>query len=132
MNEKSKILMEEKRKIEKIKTKLNNIKEMKELINKLKINKIKELKLKFPILLKSDEKLISLIFISSDQNINYSIICKNTDNFSKIKSLFYDKYPEYKNLNNSFILKGNIIDINKNLQYYNIQDSDIITLKINE
>ena len=95
-------------------------------------NKINEIKLNIPLLLQSDEKLISLIFISSDENIHYSLICKNTDNFSEIQSLLYNKYPEYKNLNNSFILNGNKIDETKDLNYNNIQDSDIITLKINK
>ena len=136
IKEKKEILNNEKKKIEEIKNKINTynskeIKEIKELMNKFE-NKINEIKLNIPLLLKSDEKLISLIFISSDENIHYSLICKNTDNFSKIESLLYNKYPEYKNLNSSFILNKNKIDVTKDLEYNNIQDSDIITLKINK
>ena len=110
-----------------------NIKEIEEFINRFKLNenKISELKLNISLLLEKDEKNISIIFISSDQNIHYSIICKNTESFSKIKSLLYDKYPEYKITNNYFILNGNKIDENKNLKENNIKNSDIIMLKIN-
>ena len=100
-------------------------------MNKLNEN-IKEIKLNIPSLLKTGEKFISLIFISTDENIHYSLICKNTDNFSEIKSLFYNKYPDYKNLNNSFMINGKKIDVTKDLKYNNIQDNDIITLKINK
>ena len=134
IKEKKDILNEEKRKIKEIKNnlELNNIKEWKELMNKLNENEINELKLNFPLFLKPDEKIISLIFISTDENIHYSLACKNTDNFSEIESLLYNKYPEYINLNKSFILNGNKIDITKNLIYNNIKNSDIITLKINK
>ena len=131
------LINEEKRKIEEIKKNLNintniNIKELKKLINKMKEKEINELKLSFSLFLKSsNEKIISLIFISNDENIHYSLACKNTDNFSEIESLLYNKYPDYKNLNKSFILNGNKIDITKNLIYNNIKNSDIITLKIN-
>ena len=132
IKEKKEILNEEKRKIKEIKTKINidNIKEMEELLKKLNENKINEIKLNIPLLLKSEEKLISLIFMSTDENIHYSLICKNTDYFTEIESLLYNKYPEYKNLNKSFIFNGNKIDVTKDLKYNNIQDSDIITLRI--
>ena len=131
IKERKNIINEEKRKIEEIKNKtINNIGELKELMNKLNENEMNELKLNFPIYLKSDEKIISLIFISTDENIHYSLICKNTENFSEIESLLYNKYPEYINLNKSFIVNGNKIDITKNLIYNNIKNSDIITMKI--
>ena len=131
IKEKKDLINEEKRKIEDIKNNFyKNKKELKELINKLNENEINELKVNFPKIIKSDEKIISLIFISTDENIHYSFDCKNTDNFSEIESLLYDKYPDYKYLNKSFILHGNKIDVTKNLIYNNIKNSDIITLEI--
>ena len=53
-----------------------------------KDKKIRELELKisrFPFILEEGEVLMSIIFISSDQNLHYSIICKNTNNFIKLK-----------------------------------------------
>ena len=133
IEEKIKEINKEKDKIKEMKDKLNkysynNIKEVEEFINKFKINEIDDLKLNISLLLKQDEKIISIIFISNDQNIHYSIICKNNDKFSKIESLLYDKYPEYKKTNNNFIVNGNKIDKSKNLKDNNIQNSDIIIL----
>ena len=99
-------------------------------MNKLKEKKLKELKI--PLFIKEKEKLMSLIFISFDENIHYSIICKNTDKFSAIESLLYDKYPDYKKLEKSFIIDGKEIDTTKSLEDNNIKNSDIITLIINK
>ena len=72
---------------------------------------------------------MNLIFISIDENIHYSVICKNTDYFSNIIKKLYDKYPEYKNTKNDFIVNGNKIDILKNLDDNKIKNSDIITFE---
>ena len=96
---------------------------------KLKENKIKEIKSTIPIEIKLNEKIISVIFNSFDENIYYSIICKNTDNFKEIEKKFYEKYPEYKNAKNQFILNGKEINKNKNLDENKIKNSDIITFK---
>ena len=51
---------------------------------------------RYPIKLSINEWLISIIFLSSDENIEYPIICKNTDDFRRVEKLFFNKYPEYK------------------------------------
>ena len=103
--------------------------EIKNLINKFKLNEknINEIKLNDPSSFKP-EQMMSVIFMSYDENIHYSVVCKKTDIFSKIESLFYDKYPEYNSLNNNFIINGNIIDKSKSLEENNIQNSDIIMI----
>ena len=79
------------------------------------------------------QKLISIKFISTDQMINnYTIIAKNDDKFSKIEDILYEKYPNYKESDNYFILKGNKIKRNKTLEENNINDNDIIMLSIND
>ena len=123
--------------ITKINNELNNkssynIKLITDKLNKLKENNLNELKYNIPLLLKKEEKLISVIFNSFDENIHYSIICKNTDQFSKIESLLYDKYPEYKDLKNSFIINGKEIKKSKSLEDNKIKNSDIITLMLNK
>ena len=65
---------------------------------------------------------MSVIFISFDENIHYSIIYNNTDKFSNIEVLLYDKYPEYKKLKNSFIINGKEINISKSLENNNIKN----------
>jgi hypothetical protein len=97
---------------------------------KLKENQINEIKYTIPKEIKLNEKIISVIFNSYDQNILCSIICKNTDNFKKIEKKFYEKYPEYKNTKNSFISNGKKIDSSKNLDENKIKNSDIITFKL--
>ena len=107
------------------------LKLMNERIDKIKEEQLSYLKLNIPLLLKPEEKIISVIFITNDENIHYSIICKNTDNFSRIESLLYDKYPEYNNVNNIFSVNGEVINKSLSLEDNKIKNNDIIILKIN-
>ena len=81
---------------------------------------------------KEINKFISVIFTSTDQKVHYSIVCQLEDNFSIIEQRLYEEYPEYKNLENNFIAKGNVIEKNKSLKKNNISNSDVITLLIND
>ena len=128
----------EKEKIKHLKDEYNkigddNIKKKKLLLDKFKFyeNNINELKLNFDVLLKSEGKIFSVNFISLDETVHYSVICKNKDKFSKIESMLYDKYPEYKDANKYFVVNGQKIDISKNLDENGIKNGDIIILKIN-
>ena len=112
-------------KLDYIKKQINDIKLIKDGFE-LDKSKANEIKLNIQLLSKSEEKLISVIFKSFDENINYSVICKKTDTFEKIESLFYDKYPQYKNLNYNFLSNGKKIERNKNLDENKIKNSDII------
>ena len=62
--------------------------------------------------------------MSYDEGIQFSIICKKTDEFSKIKKILDRKYPELKNNKKIFKKNGNIIDQEINLGENNIQDGD--------
>ena len=77
------------------------------------------------------EKLISIKFISSEKDIDYSLITKNTEKFSKIEIMLYEKYPKYTEAENFFIVNGNKINRSKTLEQNNIKNNDIITLIIN-
>jgi len=74
------------------------------------------------------EKLISIIFISVENDINYPIIAKNTDIFLKLESMIYEKYPKYRKTKNSFLVGDNKINPNQTLEQNNIKNNDIITL----
>jgi len=76
------------------------------------------------------EKLISIQFISVNKKINFNIIAKNTDKFSKIEAILYEKYPKYDNSKNFFLVNGNKINKNKSLKDNKIKNNDIITLQI--
>ena len=77
------------------------------------------------------EKLISIKFISGEQDIDYSIITKNTKIFTELESMIYQKYPNYMKTKNYFLGGGNIINKNKTLEQNKIKNNDIITLMIN-
>ena len=117
------------KKMKKLKNELTNtsyniIKEKFQIYEK----KIKnELELNIP---SPKEQLISVIFSSPDQNTICSVICKKTDSFTKIESLFYKEYPEYKKYQKIFISNGIEVDISRNVEENNIKNSDIILVKI--
>ena len=119
-----------KEKMEKLKNELTNI-SYKIIKDKFQIyeiymkKNINELILNIPVL---KEQLISVIFASFEENIHCSVICKKTDSFSKIESLFYEKYPQYKNCKKIFICNGNATDASKNLKENNIKNCDMIEL----
>lgn len=71
---------------------------------------------------------MSVIFISTNQAIHYSIICKSDDIFSNIENSLYEEYPEYKNKNNIFTSNGNQINKNLTLRENNITKNSVITL----
>ena len=108
---------------EKLKANMNIINEIKSNIPKLlkshEIIKQNEKENDEEDINEDDEKeeLISVIFNSIDENILYSIICNKNDEFSNIESLVFDKYPEYKYLNKDFIVNGNKINKQKNLEW---------------
>ena len=74
-----------------------------------------------------DEKLISIEFIHSP-DIDYTIIAKNTDDFLNIEKELYEKFPNYKNSENHFLLNGKKINKYKTLKENNIENNDILTL----
>ena len=87
---------------------------------------------RYPIKLKENEKLISVIFTSVDQNIHYSIVCKNTNTINNLEAELYSKFPEYSETENYFLCKGARISKFKTFDHYHIDNGDIIILNKNE
>ena len=115
----------------------NKIKELKNIsnINYNYINRIKELekeieKYKAYYSLLPGEKLIAIKFISIDKKINFNTVAKNTDNFTKIESTLYEKFPKYKETENYFLVNGKKLNKHKTLDENKIKDNDILTLGI--
>ena len=71
---------------------------------------------------------MSIIFISSNQQLHYSVIRKNTDEFHKIEGELYKKYPEYSENENYFIFKGKKVNRYKTLEQNGIKNNDVIIL----
>ncbi len=82
--------------------------------------------------LSEGDKLITIKFISSDKVIDYSLISKITEKFSKIENMLYFQFPKYIETKNSFLLGGKKINKDKTIEENNINDNDVITLKINK
>ena len=72
------------------------------------------------------EKIIVLKFISSDQCLNYSIVCKSTDKFNLVINRIFDIYPEYIEKKCFFICNGNVINEYKDIQENKIKNGDTI------
>ena len=102
----------------------------KENIYKLnkKIKDFEEKLGRYPFILEKNEKLISIIIYSEDESIHHSIICKNTEVFSKIEDEIYKIYPETSEKNNIFSYKGKIIDKTKSIESNGIKDGDVVIL----
>ena len=77
--------------------------------------------------------MLSIIFMSVDQNINYSMLCKNTDTINKLEPELYKEYPEFSKTENYFLCKGTNMDKSKKFIEFNIKNGDTIILnKIEE
>ena len=69
-----------------------------------------------------------MIFTSTDQKLYQSIICKNTEIFSRLEEKLYKEHPEYRDSFNYFCVNEKEIDRYKTLKENNIHNSDIIIL----
>ena len=120
------------------KNKYKNLENFKNINEKDKIfiekeNEIKNLKNKlsrYPFDLNFNEKLISIIFISIDQSIHCSIICKNNEMFKSVEKRFLLEYPKYNKNKLFYTSCGCKIDESKNLEENGIKNSDIIVCNI--
>ena len=77
------------------------------------------------------EKVISALFLSSDQKITYAISCKNTTPFVRIEEKLYEEYPEYKETNNYFLHNGTVIKRFKTVEENHIKNGKPIILNTN-
>ena len=111
----------------------NNLKDDND-ITKLykKIDDLNQKIKRYFIILEENEKLISIIFISVDEKIHYSLICKNTDTINKIEAELYKEYPDYSETDNYFLCKGKIINKFQTFERNHIKNGDIIILNQRE
>jgi len=72
---------------------------------------------------------LNVNFITFNEEIYYSIICKNTDKLNKIIKSFYNIYPQYREYKNIFKFKGKEINMSNTLEENNINNNDIITIE---
>ena len=91
-----------------------------------KIDYLNEKLKRYPTVLEQNEKLISIIFASSDQTMHYSMICKNTDTISDLEKRLYKEYPAFTKSENYFLCKGSLINKFKTFESYKIKNGDIL------
>ena len=97
---------------------------------KIKEKKLNDIKSQLKFELVEGEKLMTVIFSSTKQDCLQSFICKNTDQFSRLESLLYQKeeYKKYKQIENYFLVGGRKINRYETLEENGIKNNDIITL----
>ena len=100
--------------------------------NNYQVNKISELEDEIKQLksyiLSPGEKIIFIKFISTDQKINFPIAVKTNDIFTKIENILYNKYPDYKEYDNIYLVNGNRINRNKTIEENNIKEKNVVTI----
>ena len=67
-------------------------------------------------------------FISGDGRINHGIKCLATDTFAEVEEKLYQIYDEFRETNNIFLAKGNIVKRFKKMSENNIKNGDKIQL----
>lgn len=72
------------------------------------------------------DKEITVFITSNDQKINCQIKCKENELFSEVEKKLYEKYSEYRETNNSFMIGDRQILKNKTIKENNIKDKDKI------
>ena len=130
LEEKEKIINEEKIKNDNLRKEIKNLNNIPNFDSKIKEleNEIKLFKSYYNF--SEGEKLILIKIISGNQDINFNKICKNTEEFSKIESLLYKKYPKYIESENYFLVHGGKINRHKSLKENKINNNDVITLEV--
>ena len=87
---------------------------------------------RYPFILEEGEKIMSIIFTSVDQNLNYSMICKNTDTISQLELKLYQEYSKLDRAHYYFICNGNVLNKFEKLEKLKIKNGDIIVLNVDE
>ena len=72
--------------------------------------------------------IIVVNFLSTDQSVRAGIPCLADDTFTEVEEKLYQTFDEYRNTNNIFLFKGNIILRFKTIRENNIKNGDTIQL----
>ena len=87
---------------------------------------LKEKLKRYPFILEKDEQLMSIIILSKDEKILYSLIWKYNNTINDIEKELYKVYPEYSKVNNIFFYKRKQIGKFQTLQSNKIKNGDIL------
>ena len=87
---------------------------------------------RYPFILEEGEKIMSIIFTSVDQKLNYSMICKNTDTINNLEGRLYKEYQKLAKANYYFICNATVLNKFEKLEELKIKSGDIIVLNLDE
>ena len=126
IDEKNAEIEELKYKITMIKSEsMNQVNNLLDSIEK-KDEQIKSLKKELETLNKADK--MSVTIISNDQRVIYSVPCNPDTIFSEVEEKLYKSYPEYRESQNTFLFKGNLILRYKTISENKIKSGDTVML----
>ena len=97
-----------------------------------KIDELTEKINRYPFILEKNETILSIVFIFIFQNVNYSMICKNTDTIHKLEEELYKEYPNLAEGDNYFLCKGTVLNKFKKFEELNIKNGDAILINQRE
>ena len=82
--------------------------------------------------IKPGERIITVNFISmgTQDIMNYSLICKNTELFVRLEERLYEDFPQFKNYETFFEVNTRRIKRFKTLDENNIKSKDLINIFI--
>ena len=100
----------------------NQLKDKERELNDLKINKSKDGYVNY-------NNIMVVHFNSGDGKIDHGIKCLPTETFAEVEEKLYKIYDEYRETNNIFLAKGNVIKRFKKMSENNIQNGDKIQLQ---
>ena len=83
---------------------------------------------RYPFSLEEGEKIMTIVFTSVNQKLNYSMICKNTDTIHKLEAQLYKEYPKLGEAEYYFICNGAKVKKFKTLEELKIKSGDVIVL----
>ncbi len=69
-------------------------------------------------------------FQSGDGQVRHGIQCLKTETFAEVEEKLYKMFDEYRNTNNIFLVKGNIVLRFKTISENKIQNGDVIKLQV--
>ena len=111
---------------------INEEKKKSNILNDKILELDNEIKLLKSYFLPNGEKLLSIKIQSTDGNIDLPITIKNTEYFSKIEQILYQKITKYTETENFFLVNGERINRFLTLEQNKIKNNDILTLVIND
>ena len=82
--------------------------------------------------LREGENIMSINFVSMGCHdiSNYSLVCKNTNSFSRLVEKLNNDFPQLRNRNNLYKVNTRSIDLDKTIDENNIKSNDIINVFI--